>query len=388
MTGPTDETKLDILHLAFEDHRRPGSGGGGLRTHEVNRRLAQAGHRVTVLTTRYRGARPRIEDGVRYRPVGIAAGYYGSIVSYHLSLPFIVAASHPDLVVEDFAAPMSSILTPLWTRRPTIAVVQWLFATVTSARYRLPFFLVESLGVRLHRRFVAASSYMAEEITTRNPHARVDVVYAGVEKPASLADDAPASRNGSNLLFLGRLESGPKGLDLLLAAFADLVERNTDAHLTIAGDGPGRTDLEALAFSLGVSERVAFVGRVEGDAKWRLLGRSTILVIPSRYESFGLVALEALAAGTPIVAFDIPSMREILTDGSGELVPTFEAPALTDALAELLDDPDRRAAMVEAGRARVKAFDWDQTAADQEAAYLAAVFERGPARRRWWRRGH
>jgi glycosyltransferase involved in cell wall biosynthesis len=384
--SPNADTKLDILHLAFEDHRRPGSGGGGLRTHEVNRRLAQAGHRVTVLTTRYRGAHPRIEDGVRYRPVGVAAGYYGSIVSYHLSLPFIVAASHPDLVVEDFAAPMSSILSPLWTRRPTIAVVQWLFAAVTSARYRLPFYLVETLGVRLQRRFVAASDYMAEEIRTRNPKAHVDVVYAGVEKPASHASDAPSPSHGSGLLYLGRLESGPKGLDLLLTAFADLVERNPDARLTIAGDGPGRSDLEALATSLGVGDRVAFVGRVEGDAKWRLLDRSTILVVPSRYESFGLVALEALAAGTPVVAFDIPSMREILTDGSGALVPSFDTPSLTAELAALLDDPDRRAAMVEAGRVRVKAFDWDETATAQEAAYLAAVAE-APGRRRWWPRG-
>jgi glycosyltransferase involved in cell wall biosynthesis len=384
--SPNGDTKLDILHLAFEDHRRPGSGGGGLRTHEVNRRLAQAGHRVTVLTTRYRGAHPRIEDGVRYRPVGVAAGYYSSIVSYHLSLPFIVAASHPDLVVEDFAAPMSSILSPLWTRRPTIAVVQWLFAEATSARYRLPFYLVETLGVRLQRRFVAASDYMAREIRTRNPKAHVDVVYAGVEKPASHASDAPSLSQGSSLLYLGRLESGPKGLDLLLTAFADLVERHPDARLTIAGDGPGRADLEALATSLGVGDRVAFVGRVEGDAKWRLLDRSTILVVPSRYESFGLVALEALAAGTPVVAFDIPSMREILTDGSGALVPSFDTPRLTAELAALLDDPDRRAAMVEAGRVRVKAFDWDETATAQAVAYLAAVAE-APGRRRWWPRG-
>ena len=81
---------MRILHLGFEDHRRPGSGGGSLRNHEVNRRLASRGHEVEVLTARYTGARPRDEDGVRYRPIGLGFEYFTSLIAYQAVLPGVV----------------------------------------------------------------------------------------------------------------------------------------------------------------------------------------------------------------------------------------------------------------------------------------------------------
>ncbi|MGH9094568.1 MAG: glycosyltransferase family 4 protein [Acidimicrobiales bacterium] len=369
---------LDILHLAFEDHRRPGSGGGGIRTHEINRRLA-ANHRVTVVTTRFPGARRRTEDGVTYRPLGLPLGYYGSILTYHLCTPFLLLWRRPDLVVEDFAAPSSSTLVPLWTPQPTIAVVQWLFAAETSRRYRVPFYLAEGWGVRLHRNFVAVSAYMAEEIRALNPGACVDVVYAGVD-PVRRGGGGPKVRT-AGIVYLGRLQAHAKGLDLLLSAFARLSEDVPDVRLTLAGDGPYRAQLEALAVSLGVAGRVSFPGRVEGDAKWELLQRAAVVAVPSRFESFGLVALEALAAGTPVVGFDLPALREIVTAECGLLVTPFDVGRFAEALADVLSDPARVEAMGVVARARADLYSWDTAAAAQEKAYLAAV-ERDRGRRR------
>ncbi len=374
---------LRILHLAFEDHRRPGSGGGGIRTHEINRRLVDR-HEVTVVTTRYPGARRRVEDGVAYRPLGLPIGYFGSIITYHLATPILVRMSRPDLVVEDFAAPMSSVLVPLWTARPTVAVVQWLFAGETSLRYRVPFHLVERWGVRLHHHFVVASQYMGDEVRELNPRATVDVVYAGVERTRR-PPPPPASRRDGGIVYLGRLQTHAKGLDLLLGAVALLDDGDGGPRLTVAGDGPYRRDLEARALALGIGGRVRFPGRVEGDAKWDLLRRAAVLVVPSRFESFGLVVLEAFASGTPVVAFDLPSLRELVLPDCGILVPAFDVAAFAAAIDRVLADPELAAGMGRAGLDRVTRFSWDDAAIAQEKAYLAAAAVDGGRRRsrRW-----
>ncbi len=361
---------MKIVHLAFEDHRRPGSGGGGLRTFEVNRRLAKF-HHITVVTTRYPGARRRVEEGVVYRPLGCSLGYFGSVVTYFLLLPFFVALQRADLIVEDFAAPMSSALVPLFTRTPTVAVVQWLFARERSRHYHLPLFIFEKLGVRLHRRFVAVSAYIAEQLRAANPRARVDVVPAGVAVPVDMGRPDVAS---GQVLYLGRLEWAPKGFDLLMEAFRPLAAL-PGVRLVLAGDGPDRVRIRDAARHAGVDDRVDLLGWVTGDAKWRLLASATVVVVPSRHESFGLVAAEASSVGTPVVAFDLPSLREILAGAGGLLVPRFDAAALTAALRRVLTDPALRATLAEQGRRQAGRFDWDRAALAHDRIYRAAVLE-------------
>ena len=359
---------MNILHLAFEDHRSPGSGGGGLRTHEVNRRLAKT-HRITVVTVSYPGARRRTEDGVEYRPLGLNLGRFGRVVTYFLLLPGFVAFQRADLVVEDFAAPISSALVPLFTRKPTVAVVQWLFARERSRHYHLPLFLFEEAGVRLHRRFVAVSSHIADRIQAANPGAIVEVVHAGVTAPPGVDD-----RQGGpcRILYLGRMEWEAKGLDLLLDSFSRLTAP-PDARLVMAGDGPDGTRVREATSRTGLSQRVEMVGRVSGDAKWQLLAAASVVVIPSRHESFGLVAAEAAAVGTPVVAFDLPSLREILTDAGGIFVPRYDTGALAEALQRVLTDPAERDRLGRQGLRQSHRFDWDRAARAHDRIYHAAV---------------
>ena len=116
----------------------------------------------------------------------------------------------------------------------------------------------------------------------------------------------------------------------------------------------------AQAVTLGIADRVRFVGRVAGDDKWRLLARARVVAMPSRFETFGMVAVEALACGTPVVAFDIDCLRAVVPTGCGtHAVPAFDVDAYAVALRELFGDP---AAL---GTARVRGidfahgFDWD-----------------------------
>ena len=367
--GSPHAGRMRIVHLAFEDWRKPGSGGGAVRTREVAERLAPR-HDVTLLVTPYRGARPRIERGVRYIPVGYPLGYWGGIVSYFLAVPFVARRLEADLVVEDFAAPIGSVLPRLWTRRPVVAVVQWLNAKEKAAQYHLPFHLVEAMGVRSHREFVAMSRDLAGKIREGNVSARIAVIPNGVPAAAFTV----STPRGDDVLYLGRLEIAQKGLDLLLTAIA-AVRHQLPGRLVLAGDGPDRKILRSRVERLGLSDRVTFLGRVDGDDKLRLLAGARVVAMPSRFETFGMVAAEALACGTPVVAFEIPSLREVVAPGTGILVPAFDVNAFAEALVALATDTARILELGARGREHARSYDWDQIAEQQEQVYRRATTE-------------
>ncbi len=366
-----------VLHLGFEDPRRPGAGGGSVRTHEVNRRLAARGVEVTVACARWPGAAPAVVDGVRYLPFGPRLGPLGRVrfsgqLGYFAAvlggLWLLVRRTDPDVVVEDFAAPFSSLCVPYLTRRPVVGVVQWLFARDKSRQYKLPFAVVERFGVASHQRLVAVSEDLAAELRRRAPAASVTAVPNGLE-PAAFDHRSPAIRR--DLLYLGRLEIAQKGLDLLLRAYAEAAPR-LDARLRIAGDGPDEAELRALADRLGVADRVDWLGRVDGAARFDLLAGARLVCMPSRYETFGMVAAEALATGTPVLAYDIPCLRALVGESVGVRVPAGDVTGYAAALAELAADPGRCAALGAAGPDSVRQLDWDRIAQAQLAVFRAA----------------
>ncbi|MET4901733.1 glycosyltransferase family 4 protein [Paenarthrobacter sp. CC6] len=373
---------MRVLHLGFEDPLMPGAGGGSVRTHEINRRLAAAGFQVTVLTTRYPGWQERVQDGVLYVPIGFGSGAnrLTRLLAYVVRLPFEARKRRTaaDLVVEDFFAPFSTMAAPLWTQRPTIGIVQWLHAAEKARQYKLPLQWIERLGVRKHRRLIAVSAGIADRLTALNPGVHVDVIGNGVDPGAW----EPEPRLGQDILFIGRLEYGHKGLDLLLEAWQQCCER-IDGDLLIAGTGPDEPRLRAAIHDTGLSERVRLLGWLAGDRKFQALSDARLVVMPSRHETFGLVAIEALATGTPVIAFNIPCLREIIPDGAGWLVDAFDV----TALAEEISHRYPQAGLAEAsasGRAFAVDYNWDSLADLQAEAYrtaLAHLHEARPAKK-------
>ncbi|MDH6574471.1 glycosyltransferase family 4 protein [Kitasatospora sp. MAP5-34] len=367
-----------VLHLGFEDPRRPGAGGGSVRTHEVNRRLAARDIEVTVLCAPWPGCTATVRDGVRYLPLPAHLGplarsrfasqlaYFAAIVA---TLWWLTRRFDPDLVVEDFAAPFSSVCVPYLTRRPTVGLVQWLFAADKAREYKLPFHLVERSGLRSHTSLIAVSDDLAAELRTRNPAAHVTVVPNGLDPAAFTAQRVPARED---LLYLGRLETTSKGLDLLLRAYAQAAPRIT-ADLLIAGDGPHARSARALSEQLGITHRVHWLGRVDGTARFDLLAGARLVCMPSRYETFGMVAAEALATATPVLAFDIPCLRTLVTDRVGVRVTPGDITAYAEALTHLANNPARCATLGAAGPDTVRHLDWDRITDTQLARYLEVL---------------
>ena len=145
-----------------------------------------------------------------------------------------------------------------------------------------------------------------------------------------------ASQGKKRILFVGLLVPR-KGVPYLLKALSLLKQRRNDFILDIIGDGPGREEYENLASNLGLHRFVAFHGFLDRTRKIELLKRSDYLVLPSSWENFGVVLIEAMACGKPVIATARGGPREIVTKDVGILVPPEDPLALADAINYMLD---------------------------------------------------
>ncbi|MEX0836061.1 MAG: glycosyltransferase family 4 protein [Nitriliruptor sp.] len=197
----------------------------------------------------------------------------------------------------------------------------------------------------------------------------VDVArFSGAEPFPELIDPERPT-----LLFVGRLERR-KGLEPLIRAFTRLKTDRPELRLLVVGDGPERDRCQEL-LPARLRSDVSFLGRVDHDELPRFYASCDLYVAPSLGgESFGIVLLEAMAAGRAIVASNIPGYRSVATDGrQGRLVPPGDPAALATAIGTLLDNPSLRSAMAADGRRTVDAFDWARVAEQVADAYGEAV---------------
>jgi phosphatidylinositol alpha-mannosyltransferase len=200
----------------------------------------------------------------------------------------------------------------------------------------------------------------------------VDAFAAGSVRPQWRGGDGP---DGGTVCFLGRLDEPRKGLPVLLAAWPAVVRARPAARLLVAGRGD--LDEAVAALPAAVRPTVAFLGGVDDAAKADMLATSDVYVGPhTGGESFGIVLVEAMAAGATVVASDLVAFRAVLQEGRlGALFPVGDAPALSAVLLELLADPQRRARYDAAAAVGVRRYDWS-TVADQ----ILAVYELVTAR--------
>lgn len=202
------------------------------------------------------------------------------------------------------------------------------------------------------------------------------VVYNGV-RLSDFDDVEPALRSRPFVFAVGR-HVHQKGFDVLLEAYARLCqERDLEWDLVIAGDGPEHAGLIAQSQSLGLGERVEFVGVTDRPATVALFKGCSLFVLPSRHEPFGIVNLEAMAAGRPVVATSVGGVPEFVSQGeTGLLVPPEDPVALAAAMAWLDDNPTSARTFGERGRIRAGDFDWAEISADYRQVYADAIARR------------
>ncbi len=249
---------------------------------------------------------------------------------------------------------------------------------------------IEGWFVERSDRTIVCSTYMHEQISTLFgvPDEYMDVIPNGVEVDAlappaedvlalrrTLADDATHL-----VLFAGRLEY-EKGVQTVLHALERLVERVGAVRFLVAGVGTYSDELRHLVSELGLEHRVHFTGFLE-ERELRLhYAAADVAVAPSIYEPFGLVATEAMACGTPVVASDTGGLREIVARGTGLTFPPQDAEQLADRIAEVLDDPTLAHDLVARGRERIRLlYDWRDVATRTVQSYERACSGYGDGR--------
>jgi phosphatidylinositol alpha-mannosyltransferase len=196
------------------------------------------------------------------------------------------------------------------------------------------------------------------------------VIPNGVDLRAYRGADGP--RDGRRIVFVGRPDPR-KGLPVLLRAFSRLRD---EAELDLVGVASHELDRADGTLPRSVRARISAHGRVADEERRRLVSRSDILCAPSLGgESFGVVLIEGMAAGVPVVASDIPGYRDVVAASCGRLFRPGDAEGLAAALDSLLRDPGERRSLGDAGRAAAASFDWRRVADRVVDVYREALAE-------------
>lgn len=220
----------------------------------------------------------------------------------------------------------------------------------------------------------AAAGYHARALGVDRSHFTIAPNGVDVARFANATPDpALADPDGPTLLFVGRFEPR-KGLEPLLRGFVSLAERHPQVRLLVVGDGPQAERCRSLVPE-PLRNNVRFLGRVSDEDLAACYASADLFVAPALGgESFGIVLLEAMAAGCAIVASDIPGYRSVLQEGrEGCFAPPGDPGALADVLASLVADPDRVAAMSRRGRSTAADYDWPVLTAQVRAIYQRAI---------------
>lgn len=220
------------------------------------------------------------------------------------------------------------------------------------------------------------------ESTGQLENTRVAVLPMGVDLSTRYTVDPSVERVADQVIFVGRLVE-KKGVRYLIEAMKTVRKSHPGIRLDIVGDGPSRPELEDRVRDLDLGDTVQFLGTRTQDELPSLLRRATLAVVPSivassgDQEGLGLVTVEAMGCGCPVVASDLPAIRDVVIDGvTGRMATPADTEALAQAINDMLDDPALRVEL--AGNARrhvVEHFDWDFVASryETELMQIAAV---------------
>ena len=388
MTGKPKLLVLASTYPRWANDHEPGF------VHELSRRLTNH-FNVRVLTPHHQGAlRRERRDGVEirrycYAPERLQTLIYDGGMVTNLRRNQLKCLLLPMF----FLAQLTATWRQVRRWQPDMIHAHWLIpqglvaALLSKLVRKFPPFLVTSHGADLHalrfwpmpalKRFVArraaglavVSSSMLEVLEQQGIASQgVHVQPMGVDLQTRFVPDPSVVRSDSEILFVGRLVE-KKGLRYLLEALPAIIQAHPGAHLTIAGYGPEQPKLEAQAAALGIADRVTFLGAVPQDQLPNLYRRAAVFVAPfvqargGDQEGLGLVTVEAIGCGCPVIVSDLPAVRDVVDNPDMRVAPG-DASALAAAVRRLLQlSPENRMALAAEWRSSLfQRFDWSQRA--------------------------
>lgn len=347
---------------------------GGVKAHvkDLAEELIQKGHEVSVLAP---GDREEIEEPYVVpagRPINVP--YNGSVA--RINIGFVasrrvrkwIREGEFDVVhVHEPSSPSLSVLACWAADGPLVGT--WHMSQENSKALRRMYLPLQTALEKISGRI--AVSEKARNTLVEHLGGDAVVIPNGVVCQ-NFAEGQPLvgyPRSGPTLLFLGRIDEERKGLQYLLAAMPELIDKHPDLELLVAG--PGDQTQVCAGVSPQVFEHVKFLGMVSEADKISAFNSVDVYIAPNNGgESFGIVLLEAMSARTPVLASDIEAFQRVLLEGQAGALFTNEDPgSLARELDQLLGNPTERERLSCAGYERALEFDWGSVARDVERVY-------------------
>ena len=359
---------MNILVVNWQDLSNPLAGGAEVHLHEVFSRIGHAGHQVTLLCSAYPGAKSEEQVGsIHVLRVG---GRYLFNLQAFAALRWRLDMKSFDLVIDD----MNKIpfFLPLYAPIPVCCVTHHLFdrsifheANPVLASY-VYMMEREAVGAYARRRvpFIVGSKSTRDELVARGCAPEVvHIVHYAVDHAQHRMTGVAKSRVPL-IGYFGRLKRY-KSVDHLLEAFPRIRQAVPDVRMVIVGDGDDRQRLEGIARALRITDAVEFCGHVSDQRKVELLQEMWCKVTTSAKEGWGLTVLEANACGTPVVASNVPGLRDAVRDGStGLLFPYGDRDALAHAVIRVLGEESLRESLTKEALTWARSFTWERAAAE------------------------
>ncbi|MEV6316870.1 glycosyltransferase family 4 protein [Streptomyces sp. NPDC051776] len=345
---------------------------GGVQFHirDLAEHLIRRGHEVSVLAP--------ADDETPLPPYVVSAGravpvpYNGSVA--RLNFGFLSAArvrrwlhegDFDVLHIHEPASPSLGLLSCWAAQGPIVATFHTSNprSRAMVAAYAILQAALEKISAR-----IAVSEY-ARRTLVEHLGGDAVVIPNGVDVGFFADAEAKPEWQSGTIGFIGRIDEPRKGLPVLMKALPRIIEERPETRLLVAGRGDEKEAVAGLPAE--VRERVEFLGMVSDEDKARLLRSVDLYVAPNTGgESFGIILVEAMSAGAPVLASDLDAFAQVLDGGeAGELFGVEDSDALAAAAVRLLGDPERREVLRERGSRHVRRFDWATVGADILAVY-------------------
>lgn len=352
-----------ILIFNWRDTRHKFSGGAETYIQEMAKRWVEQGNYVTIFCGNDSlNSNREIIDGIEIiRRGGFYFVYFWAFLYYMLQF-----RGKYDVIIDCHNG--IPFFTPFYAKEPVYCLMHHVHQDVF--RHSLPKPLAWFAGI-LEKdlmslaykevKFITVSESSRKDIWKLGlGQAGIELAYPGVDL-SNLTPNLEMKNSAPIILYFGRLKYY-KSVDVLIKAFKKVIDKIPKAKLIIAGSGEEANNLKDLTHRLGLGQKVEFKGRVSDEDKVTLLQKAWVLVNPSFMEGWGITTIEANACGTPIIASNVPGLRDSVKDGeTGYLVQRGDALAFSEKIIKIILDKELREKMGQEGASWAKNFDWNKT---------------------------